>query len=63
MAMLNQLLAILGAVLVLFILFRTIKGRPDLFTKENLNKSFFTMGVLGVGLIVFVTLLVLLLKQ
>ena len=58
-----QIMGIIGAVLVLIILYRTIKGRPDLFSKDNLNKSFFTMGILAIGLIGFVTLLILMVRS
>lgn len=58
-----QIMGILAAILVLFFLFRTIKGRPDLFSKDNMSKSFLTMGILGVGLIGFVALLIMLLRH
>lgn len=58
-----QLMGLIGAGLILFLLYRTIKGRPDYFTKENMNKSFLTMGFLAVGLIAFIGLLILLLRQ
>ena len=57
-----QIIGIIAAVVILYWLYRTIKGRPDLFSKENLNKSFLTMGVLGIGLIGFVVLLILLVR-
>lgn len=62
METLYQILGIIGAVLIVFVLYRMIKGRPELFSKENLNKSFMTMGVLAVGLIAFIALLVLMLN-
>ncbi len=58
-----QILALLGAGLIIFILYRTIKGRPELFSKENLTKSFSTMGILAIGLIGFVALLILMLRN
>ena len=60
---LYQILALLGAGMILFILYRSIKGNPGQFSKENLNKSFFTMGVLALGLIGFIALLVLILRN
>ena len=54
-----EILGIIFAVLIIYMLFQTIKNRPDMFTKENLSKSFLTMGVLGLGLIGFVALLIL----
>lgn len=60
---LYQILGIIFAVLIIFILFQTIKNRPNLFSKEYLNKSFLTMGILGIGLIGFVALLILLVRN
>jgi hypothetical protein len=58
-----QILGIIFAVLIIYILFQTIRNRPDQFSKQNLNKSFLTMGVLGIGLIGFVALLILLVRH
>jgi hypothetical protein len=58
-----QILGLLGAAMIIFVLYRTIKGRPDQFSKENLSKSFLTMGILAIGLIGFVALLVLMLRN
>lgn len=57
-----QIMGVLGFILVAWILYRGIKSRPDQFSKENLSKSFFSIGVLGIGLIAFVALLVLLVR-
>jgi len=57
-----QILGLLGAGLVIFLLYRTVKGNPELFSKENLSKSSFTMAILAIGLIGFVALLILMLK-
>lgn len=40
METLYQILGLMGAGLIMFILYRAIKGRPEQFSKENLNKSF-----------------------
>jgi hypothetical protein len=58
-----QLLGLVGAGLIVWVLYRTIKGRPDQFNRESLSKSFWSMGLLGIGLIVFVALLVLMLRS
>ncbi|RUR06756.1 hypothetical protein [Legionella sp. km772] len=58
-----QIMGIIAAGLILFLLYQTIKGRPDYFTRDNMNKSFLTMGVLALGLIGFVTLLIFLVRQ
>lgn len=57
-----QILAIAAAGLIVWYLYRVVKGRPELFSRANLNKSFFTMGILAIILIGFVGLLVLLLR-
>lgn len=58
-----QLLAIVGAGLIIFLLYRAIKGNPAQFSKENFKKSFFSMGVLGIILILFVAFLVAITRQ
>ncbi|MGL5741879.1 MAG: hypothetical protein ACRCXC_04685 [Legionella sp.] len=63
METLYQVLGLIGAGLIVFILYRTIKGSPGLFSKENLNKSFFTMGVLALALIGFIAVLILILRN
>ena len=57
-----QILGILAAGLLVFLIYRTIKGRPEMFSSENLSKSFGTMGVLALVLIVFIALLVMMLN-
>lgn len=57
-----QILALVGAGLIVFMLYRTIKGRPELFSRENISKSFSSMGVLALFLIAFVAFLVLMLR-
>lgn len=63
METLYQILGLIGAGMIIFILYRAIKGRPEQFSKENLNKSFFTMGVLALVLIGFIALLILILRN
>ena len=63
METLYQILGLIGAGLIIFVLYRVIKGSPEQFSKENLNKSFFTMGVLALVLIGFIALLVLILRS
>ncbi|KTD11699.1 hypothetical protein Lgra_1157 [Legionella gratiana] len=63
METLYQILALIGAGMIIFILYRTIKGNPGQFSKENLNKSFSTMGFLALILIGFIALLVLILRN
>ncbi|MBL7481656.1 hypothetical protein [Legionella bononiensis] len=63
METLYQILGVIGAVLIVFVLYRVIKGSPDQFSKENLSKSALTMGVLALVLIGFIALLVLMLRN
>jgi putative copper export protein len=58
-----QLLGLIGAALIIWILYRTIKGRPDQFSRANLMKSFSSMGILALILIGFVALLVLMVRS
>ncbi len=62
----NTIIQISLAAICLFIIWRiygTMKTNPQLFSKENLTKSFTTAGVLALILIGFVATLVLLLKS
>jgi hypothetical protein len=63
METLYQILGLIGAGMIIFVLYRFIKGSPGQFSKENMSKSFMTMGVLAVVLIGFVALLVLMLRN
>lgn len=63
METLYQILALAGAGLIVWFIYRSIKGRPEQFSRENMSKSFSTLGVLALGLIVFVGLLILLVRN
>ena len=63
METLYQLLGLVGAGFIVWILYRTIKGRPEQFSRENLAKSFSSMGVLALLLIGFVFLLIMLVRH
>ncbi len=63
METLYQILAIVGAGLILWWLYKTIKNRPEQFSKDKLTKSFSTLGILGLLLIVFVALLILFVRN
>ncbi len=63
MQTLYQLFGLIGAGLVIWLMYRAIKGRPEQFSRDKINQSFFTMGILGVALIGFVGLLVLLARH
>lgn len=62
METLYQLLAIVGAGIIIWWLYRTIKSRPEQFSKDKLSQSFSTLGVLALLLIGFIALLVVLVR-
>lgn len=59
----GKILFIVGALAMIFLLYRTIQSHREWFSSDNLQKSLFTLGVLALVLIVFISLLVLLLKS
>ncbi len=63
MQLLTQILLVALGIAIVFILYRSIRTQPDKFSKENLNKSAYTMGLLAIGLIVFVAFLVIMLRS
>ena len=58
-----QLLALIGAGLIIWYLYRTIKARPEAMSGENMHKSLFTMGILALILIVFVAFLIFIVRN
>ena len=63
MHFLTQLLLLVGIFAVGWWIYRIIKGNPSAFSRENLGKSFFTMGVLAIILIAFITFCIFLLRH
>jgi hypothetical protein len=63
MSTLYQLLALVGAGLIVWLLYRAVKGNPAQFSRENFKKSFSSMGVLALLLIIFVAFLIAVTKQ
>lgn len=55
------LLVILAAVLA-WLTYKSIRANPEALTKQNLSKSFSTMGMLAIILIIFIGLCVYLLR-
>jgi hypothetical protein len=62
MGFFTQLLLMLGAGLVIWYLIRTIRSNPQAFSKEMFGKSFYTMGILAVLLIGFISLCIYILR-
>lgn len=63
MGFFTSFILIASAVWLLFVLYKIINQQANLFSKENLNKSFTTMGILALMLIGAIGLVVILLKQ
>ncbi len=63
MDMLSKMAAILFAAFLLWMLYRYIKGNPESLSLASLNKSLYTMGLLGVALIIFIAVVVYFLRQ
>ena len=61
--MLSNFLLLLGFGFMVWLMVRTIKSHPELFSKNALNKSFYTMGILALVLIVVVGLCIIFLRQ
>ncbi len=59
----QKIIYILIVVGLIFLLSRTIRANPSWLSKENLSKSFGTMGVLALILIAFVGFCVLMLRH
>ena len=58
----SALFAVITSGFVIFLLYRTIRANPEMLSKDNLLKSFGTMGFLALGLIAFVGILVWMLR-
>jgi len=63
METLYQILGLVAAGVIVWLLYRTIKGRPDQFSRANLSKSFSSMGILALILIGFVALLIMIVRH
>lgn len=59
----TNFLYIIGAIALLWLVYRSIRHSPELYSKQNLAKSTYTLGLLAVGLIAVVWILVLLLRH
>jgi flagellar biogenesis protein FliO len=59
----GKLVLVVIAGLLLWQMIRTVRANPQMVSKQNLTKSFTTMGVLALLLIGFVAFCVVLLRQ
>jgi hypothetical protein len=62
MSVFTQIISLLLAGLVIFLLYRSIKNQPQLYTKEKFSKTLTTMGALALILMVFVYLLIMIVR-
>lgn len=58
-----QLLFFIGAGLLLWMVYRQYKQHPSQFSLENFNKTAVTLGILALGLVLFIWVLVLMLRS
>lgn len=56
-------LLVISAALMVWLIVRTIKGNPQAFSKENLSRSVYTMGILALILILIIFFCVMLLRN
>ena len=59
----QRLFFILVSIFIIWLIYRVIRYHPKALSRENLGKSFYTLGWLALALIAFVGLLVLLLRS
>jgi len=58
----TQLFFIILALFIGWLIYRNIKSNPQAFSKQNLSKSLYTLGLLALALILFVAILIMLLR-
>jgi hypothetical protein len=58
-----KLLYVIGAIFLAGLVFMTIRSQPQMFSRQNLSRSFFTMGILALLLIGFIALVVVWLRS
>lgn len=58
----TALLFLAAAFLMGWLLYRQIKGNPQSYSKENISKSIYTLGILALLMICFIAFLILMLR-
>jgi hypothetical protein len=58
----TQLFFVILAIFIGWLIYRTLKYNPQAFSKTNLSKSFYTLGILALALIAFIAILIMLLR-
>lgn len=56
------ILFLIGAAFLIWYMLRTIRGNPQAFSKENLGKSAYTIGILTLIIIAVIALCIMLLR-
>jgi hypothetical protein len=56
-------LLVISAALMIWLIVRTVKGNPQAFSKANLSKSIYTIGILALVLILIIFFCVMLLRN
>lgn len=59
----TALLFLAGAALMGWLLYRQVKGNPQAYSRENMGKSVYTLGILALLMICFIGFLVMLLRS
>lgn len=57
-----QILALVGAGLLIWYMIRVIRSQPEVFSKQMFSKSFYTMGILAIVLILFIAICIFILR-
>lgn len=58
-----QLMLLLGGGLIIWYMVKTIRSNPEAFSKAMFSKSFYTMGILAVVLIAFISICIMILRS
>ncbi len=59
----NQIFFLILAIFMIWLLYTSIKGRRGQFSRNNLVKTFWTLGWIAILLIAFIAFLVMLVRQ
>jgi ABC-type antimicrobial peptide transport system permease subunit len=63
MSVFSQIIGVVLGLFLIWFLYKSVQHHPERFSMANFSKSFRTVGLLGVALILFVYLLVLMVKH
>ena len=54
MTTMNSIVLVILSIVLLWVLYSSIKNKPEAFSAKNLNKSFFIMGIIAIILIIVI---------